>query len=88
MPNFELVPATLPSKEVITLVRITEGEFEGVLIDIDEVKVTAEQHLAFTYNLYSYPDEKPDTARLDAAVEEIVYVILENIDQGEDGSEN
>lgn len=80
MPNFELVLGNhTETQEPITLVEITEGEFSGTLIDIEDVRVTADEQLQFTYNLYCYTGAKPDQARLDKTVEEIVYVILENI---------
>ena len=79
MPKFDLVGGVNEQTgDALTLVRITEGEFSGVLIDIDEVKVTADQQLSFTYNLYEYAGEKPNMDRLDKVVEEIVYVVLEN----------
>lgn len=85
MPNFELVLGRHPdTEEEITLVQITEGDFQGTLIDIEDVRVTAEQELQFTYNLYGYLGEKPNQEALDKVVEEIVYVILENIEQDED----
>lgn len=89
MPKFDLVLGrSQDSADPITLVKIAEGEFSGVLLDIQEVKVTADQQLVFTYNLHEYTGNAPDMKKLDAVVEEIVYLILENMDQGEDASEN
>ena len=82
MPKFELVLGRQEgNEEPLTLVEITEGEFTGVLIEIEDVRVTANAELEFTYNLYGYTGSKPDTDKLDKAVEEIVYVILDNIEE-------